>query len=145
MTATYHGEITLPIFTRATEDGDLIYLGDVTINVPIDLEVQLPLEGIQEALTGVVTPSTIQQAEGPHSRACGVQPHQHGTACHPNCPTCGTDGLNQAGPLGDGCVNVHSPATNPDCEMSPYTGPKVVPASDGSGVSIPDGPVNPRG
>lgn len=25
----------------------------------------------------------------PHSRACGWQKHDHGTACHSNCPTCG--------------------------------------------------------
>ena len=28
----------------------------------------------------------------PHSRACGWRAHPHGSACHPNCPTChGTD------------------------------------------------------
>lgn len=25
----------------------------------------------------------------PHSRACGLHPHLHGTMCHSNCPTCG--------------------------------------------------------
>lgn len=25
----------------------------------------------------------------PHSRACGIRAHEHGTACHTNCPTCG--------------------------------------------------------
>ena len=25
----------------------------------------------------------------PHSRACGIIPHEHGTGCHSNCPTCG--------------------------------------------------------
>lgn len=25
---------------------------------------------------------------GPHCRACGIRKHPHGTACHPNCPTC---------------------------------------------------------
>ena len=24
----------------------------------------------------------------PHSRACGIVSHQHGPACHTNCPTC---------------------------------------------------------
>lgn len=24
----------------------------------------------------------------PHSRACGITPHEHGTWCHSNCPTC---------------------------------------------------------
>jgi hypothetical protein len=24
----------------------------------------------------------------PHSRACGIWVHQHGAACHSNCPTC---------------------------------------------------------
>lgn len=27
-------------------------------------------------------------AEGPHSRACGIRKHDHGDACHSNCPTC---------------------------------------------------------
>lgn len=27
--------------------------------------------------------------DGPHSRACGWRPHEHGPACHKNCPTCG--------------------------------------------------------
>lgn len=26
---------------------------------------------------------------GPHSRACGISPHPHGSMCHSNCPTCG--------------------------------------------------------
>jgi hypothetical protein len=26
---------------------------------------------------------------GLHSRACGIHVHEHGPACHPNCPTCG--------------------------------------------------------
>lgn len=28
------------------------------------------------------------QAEGPHSRACGISKHDHGPRCHRNCPTC---------------------------------------------------------
>jgi hypothetical protein len=24
----------------------------------------------------------------PHCRACGIRPHEHGLACHSNCPTC---------------------------------------------------------
>lgn len=26
---------------------------------------------------------------GPHSRACGIRKHEHGSECHSNCPTCG--------------------------------------------------------
>lgn len=26
--------------------------------------------------------------DGPHSRACGPAKHDHGRACHRNCPTC---------------------------------------------------------
>lgn len=26
--------------------------------------------------------------QGPHSRACGISQHDHGTACHFTCPTC---------------------------------------------------------
>lgn len=25
---------------------------------------------------------------GPHSRACGIRPHEHGLACKMDCPTC---------------------------------------------------------
>lgn len=28
-------------------------------------------------------------ASGPHSRACGIRPHDHGNWCSTNCPTCG--------------------------------------------------------
>lgn len=35
------------------------------------------------------TMQTAAEAEvGPHSRACGWQRHDHGVACHTNCPTC---------------------------------------------------------
>lgn len=27
-------------------------------------------------------------AGGPHSRACGIRPHEHGSSCAPDCPTC---------------------------------------------------------
>lgn len=30
----------------------------------------------------------VVTAKGPHSRACGMTPHSHGSACHSNCPTC---------------------------------------------------------
>lgn len=40
--------------------------------------------------------------DGPHSRACGPTIHQHGLACHPNCPTChGQRGQDR--PLEDEC------------------------------------------
>lgn len=29
-----------------------------------------------------------KKVEGGHSRACGMHCQGHGTACHPNCPTC---------------------------------------------------------
>jgi hypothetical protein len=29
-----------------------------------------------------------EPVDGPHSRACGITLHEHGTACHNNCPTC---------------------------------------------------------
>jgi hypothetical protein len=29
------------------------------------------------------------EAEGPHSRACGIHPHPHGAWCSTDCPTCG--------------------------------------------------------
>lgn len=32
--------------------------------------------------------STTDDDRRPHSRACGITKHDHGTACHSNCPTC---------------------------------------------------------
>lgn len=31
----------------------------------------------------------IHWKKAPHSRACGIDPHVHGTFCHTNCPSCG--------------------------------------------------------
>lgn len=36
-----------------------------------------------------VTGETVEVDQRPHSRACGFRPHDHGTACHSNCPSCG--------------------------------------------------------
>lgn len=30
----------------------------------------------------------LRELDGPHSRACDYMEHEHGIACHPNCPTC---------------------------------------------------------
>lgn len=36
----------------------------------------------------------MPNTEDPHSRACGATKHDHGSACHSNCPTCrGSDRL----------------------------------------------------
>lgn len=34
-------------------------------------------------------PVLVKAQEGPHSRACGFEKHDHGPACSDNCPTCG--------------------------------------------------------
>lgn len=33
-------------------------------------------------------PALTWDADAPHSRACGIRQHDHGPACHPNCPSC---------------------------------------------------------
>ncbi len=33
----------------------------------------------------------------PHSRACGTRAHDHGPACHSNCPTCGSPTASEDG------------------------------------------------
>ena len=33
----------------------------------------------------------------PHSRACGITPHEHGTACASDCPVCGTHAVKAVG------------------------------------------------
>lgn len=35
-----------------------------------------------------VRPEPVKD-ERPHSRACGIKRHEHGTECSENCPTCG--------------------------------------------------------
>jgi hypothetical protein len=35
------------------------------------------------------SPAEPELSEGPHSRACGIRRHNHGSDCHANCPTCG--------------------------------------------------------
>jgi hypothetical protein len=48
------------------------------------------LQQIADALTRIAAlPVGAPSPDGPHSRACGPLPHVHGSACHPNCPTCG--------------------------------------------------------
>jgi hypothetical protein len=45
-------------------------------------------EGIRALpITEPAEPQTAH--EQPHSRACGIQRHEHGTACHSSCPSCG--------------------------------------------------------
>ena len=34
------------------------------------------------------TPLPQTYTNGPHSRACGWAPHEHGFKCHDTCPTC---------------------------------------------------------
>lgn len=41
---------------------------------------------IEEVIASYDQPKPL---DGPHSRACGWQKHDHGPACHHNCPTCG--------------------------------------------------------
>ena len=54
-------------------------LGQVFSNAAEHLRKQDEI--VSEALT--TTP-----VEPPHSRACGVRQHAHGSACHGNCPSC---------------------------------------------------------
>lgn len=43
---------------------------------------------------------------GAHSRACGIKLHEHGIACHRNCPTChGSPTHNDFNELGSGRTN----------------------------------------
>lgn len=35
----------------------------------------------------------LSRDNSPHSRACGIQPHEHGAACSKDCPTCGGNAL----------------------------------------------------
>jgi hypothetical protein len=57
--------------------------------------------GLSEAYDELATLLAVEEPPAPvveappgldlrvHSRACGIVPHGHGSACHKNCPTCG--------------------------------------------------------
>lgn len=125
--------VTVPIFTKTgepltdeqIESLGLVHLGDATIDVPVDFQQALPFDEIESALTGSGAPTKIDTSalEGPHSRACGVIPHQHGDRCHPNCPTC--HGSTHLLASGDG-----SGVTVPDAP-SPAPGPVAPEVADG--------------
>ena len=66
--------ITIPIYTRVK--GVEMELGEATIEVPISLTASAP------------DAEAIGAPDGPHSRACGISPHQHGASCSGDCPTC---------------------------------------------------------
>lgn len=42
-------------------------------------------EPVKEAPNYKVPPAVLA---GPHSRACGIHPHDHGSGCAMDCPTC---------------------------------------------------------
>lgn len=39
-------------------------------------------------LTATVGEKPAEKDTRPHSRVCGIRPHDHGILCSPNCPTC---------------------------------------------------------
>lgn len=58
----------------------------------------------------------MTKVDGPHSRACGVVWHEHGQACHRNCPTCHGGRPTQDVGLLDGPLSVSQgePAARPE-------------------------------
>lgn len=42
-----------------------------------------------EVWDGYQTIPAAPKDDRPHCRACGITLHEHGRACHQNCPTCG--------------------------------------------------------
>ena len=59
----------------------------------------------------------------PHSRACGFRPHEHGTSCSPDCPTChGQPDLGQVAfdaiELGKVVAKVKAGSTQNGCTLS---------------------------
>lgn len=49
---------------------------------------RLKAEYVGSRFTYDTTPM-ISNAEGPHSRGCGIRTHEHGAECSRDCPTCG--------------------------------------------------------
>lgn len=53
--------------------------------------IQARISGVlpQQESSSSVTGPPLYVNRRPHSRSCGAKDHEHGTACHKNCPTCG--------------------------------------------------------
>jgi hypothetical protein len=65
--------------------------GDVTyINVPERdwMDMGEPREITVTIEPGDMLNNPKRTDERPHSRACGIRPHEHGPECSTNCPTC---------------------------------------------------------
>lgn len=75
------------LVNRAVEEflDALIPIDDVQFTYPRPTGPPVPLPP-----PGSVPPPPDRR---PHSRACGWRHHEHGTACHSNCPTCGGKAL----------------------------------------------------
>lgn len=74
----YIANITLPIFTRVTPDSELLHLGDVTIDVPIDIKSTLPMETVSEGLQQAVSGLSIDPPTD-YPCACPRICYKHGT------------------------------------------------------------------
>jgi hypothetical protein len=64
----------------------------VSVNFLVNAAIRhaLPLMVPPEQVRWFAEPAfTNPPPRPPHSRACGIAPHEHGTGCHSNCPTCG--------------------------------------------------------
>lgn len=53
---------------------------------PTDEEIRSEVREMAIELMSALSDLEVTQ---PHSRACGVLKHNHGTSCNANCPTCG--------------------------------------------------------
>jgi hypothetical protein len=79
----------LAVAMMGTTDGEM--LSD-DVDVPAGEMYRLAAEYISSLIPPVVVPvepeKPVAFKGGPHSRACGIKKHDHGTACHTNCHTC---------------------------------------------------------
>ena len=69
-----------------------IYLNgeNVTFNVPAgDGSQRTVWYGCVDCWILRTNPAKQTEDRRPHSRACGIRKHDHGSECHSNCPTCG--------------------------------------------------------
>lgn len=63
--------------------------------------------GETEAQHGPSTPPAGGIDKRPHSRACGIIQHDHGTRCSPNCPTCGGTVSPEPAPFAEDPLTTH--------------------------------------
>lgn len=60
----------------------------IALNIDVWIELVRPDQITVTIEPGNILEEEVRVVELPHSRACGIRKHEHGVACHRNCPSC---------------------------------------------------------